>query len=374
MHTGCEIEADTLPWADMKNIFKVITSVIFISLSNMVYAETDLSMCDSIAKAEGRQLCYERLGAAKLKSNAVLDISSLLKEFRFEDAIKLLSKVKTEITTAEQDKLEKIALEVIKPIPSSKRSLNSSGYLFLNYLRPDNGSYALKIIQYGGNANVAAKLKSLKYKVDKFTKITTYYHTDIPLSVSSGSRIRLTINMDTSGNTYLSLATIYNSDMWLWVKRVDANIDGINSALTYGNFNRDNSVDIWEWREETPSSTQLQILRKIAAAKSVTLRYYGEEFYSDRKLSQRDIKAIADLLIIFDQINELQLNALLADKPDDFIPQKIIRSVGREPMRCYDPIRKSVYSHGPYGMSCSSKDYPISDQDFNIFNKLKSNR
>ena len=290
----------------------------------------------------------------------------------FKDAVLRLSGIKPSITTSEITQIENIALEVIRPIPSSKRNINLEGYRFLNYLNPSNGVYSLKIIQYDDNIRLDSSVKTLSSSIDKFTKVTTYFHPSIPQSVSAGSRIRLNIVMDTSGNTSLRLGTIYNSDRWLWVNKVDVLIDGTNLAFTYGDFNRDNSTNIWEWREESPSSKQLYALQKIASAKSVTLRFYGEEFYSDRKLKQMDIQAVSDVLHIFDQIKKVQLSTVVSEMSSDFVPKKIIRSVGSKPMRCYDPSRNLVYSHSPYGISCSSKDYAISEKDFMIFKKLNS--
>lgn len=358
----------------MARLLSFLAIFLSISVQNTATAETDFSVCDSIAKAEGRRLCYERLGVVKSRSDTIVKITAMLEKQLFSDAATLFSEVEMDIAPLEVKRLEELALEVIKPMPSSKRSLNLEGYKFLNYLNPSNGMYALKIMQYSDGSSNSAILKQLKYNIDKFTKVKTLYHTSVPFSVSSGSRIRLTINVDTAGNASLRVATIYNADSWLWVEKVDVLVDGVSSLFTYGDFTRDNHTRIWEWREEKPNTAQLLMLRKIASADSVTMRFYGEEFYSDRKLRKADMKAIRDVLSVYDELIDLQLKSMLPDVPADFIPKKISRSVGSEPMRCYDPARKTVYSHSPYGMSCSYNDYPISDQDFIIFNKLKSRK
>jgi hypothetical protein len=188
----------------MNYVLRTFASLLFISFCSTSRAETDSAICETIAKAEGRQLCYERLAAVTSMSDVILEISILLKEHMFKDAVTQLAKIKPSITTSEITQLENLALKVIRPIPSSKRNTNLEGYRFLNYLNPSNGVYSLKIIHYDDNIRLGSSVKNLNSSLDKFT---TFYHPSIPQSVSSGSRIRLNIEVDTSGNAYLRLGS-----------------------------------------------------------------------------------------------------------------------------------------------------------------------
>jgi hypothetical protein len=340
-------------------------------------AEVDLSRCNSIAKLEGRQLCYDR--ATKLYNNEadkrlfIVDFRSLVKEQFFVAAAKKLAPFRTLLDSNQLKLLEEIVLSEVRPIPSSAKQKNYDGYILLSQLDPNNVTYLVKIQKYSSQSTERQSLKgfeTLSVKLDTFTGEKSYYHRLDSMNVNAGSRVSLLITHVAEKSPNLVLRTIYNADSWLWVNRVSVLVDGTSYQLTRGHFIRDNSNTIWEWRSEKPSPQQLFVLNKIAEGQTATLRFHGDEFYSDRKLSGKHKTAISEVLALYDALEDSRKLRSKGNTEKNYTPKKVVRSVGSKAMRCFDPSRRIVYSHSPFGMACASSDYPISDEDFF---KMKNN-
>jgi hypothetical protein len=344
--------------------------------SGSLKAEVDLSRCNSIVKLEGRQLCYDR--ATKFYNNEadkkffIADFRSLVKEQLFGAATKKLLPFRTLLDSNKLKLLEEIVLSEVRPIPSAARQKNYEGYILLSQLDPNNVNYLVKIQKYSSRTERQSLrgFETLSVQVDSFTGEKSYYHRLDAMNVSAGSRISLLITQVAERPPNLVLRTIYNADSWLWVNRVSVLVDGTSYQFTRGDFIRDNNNTIWEWRSEKPSPHQLFVLNKIAEGQTATLRFYGDEFYSDRKLSRKHKTAISEVLALYDALEDSRKLRSKGNTEKNYTPKKVVRSVGSKAMRCFDPSRRTVYSHSPFGMACASSDYPISDEDFF---KMKNN-
>jgi hypothetical protein len=56
---------------------------------------------------------------------------------------------------------------------------------------------------------------------------------------------------------------------------------------------------IWEWSDVgITESAQIAIVRKVAEAKRVTVRFEGSQYYDDRTLSAQQLKAMRDVIAV----------------------------------------------------------------------------
>jgi len=151
---------------------------------------------------------------------------------------------------------------------------------------------------------VALKLGARQ--VDEFKGITLYKHPSQPAYTNSRSSIYAYIGKRAYGDPFLRLVTQYTDDEWLFVKKVQVNIDGEVLTLTVADgyrFEGDNGYGgIWEWKDELPNAAQVNIMRKIGEAKKVTIRYTGSQYYDEKWLQTKDIKALKEVLLAYQEM------------------------------------------------------------------------
>lgn len=95
---------------------------------------------------------------------------------------------------------------------------------------------------------------------------------------------------------------VYYSNDWLFIENFTVKADDkkYNVYLSYGDVSRDNDAgSIWE-SVSLPYNQYKETIKAIANAKQVTIRFYGNKYYADRKLSQANINAMKDMLFLYD--------------------------------------------------------------------------
>lgn len=198
-----------------------------------------------------------------------------------------------------KDEIEARMLELVRPLPASEREANLKGYQFLAAVRPNNSQYGTKIQSYE-EANNAARQRAvtiLRQDEDRVEGITWYKHPNQPRYLNSRSTAYLYIGKKgAAGRPWLRMKVQYTSSDWLFVKRVIAWHDGIKEPLISGRFERDNNSTIWEWMDVTPDDNQIEVLRSLANANEALLRFEGDQYRKDVKLSAGDKKAIREVL------------------------------------------------------------------------------
>ena len=203
-----------------------------------------------------------------------------------------------------QEIYEPEVLGFVKSIPASELENNEAGYRLLHQINPSNKAYLASAEKYS-DLKLQAILGSFRSSHDKISKTTFYTHASAPRYLNSRSTTYLYIGR--SENTeWLRLKTIYTSNDWLFVDRVIAYADGQTTTLTSGRFERDNgSGDIWEWLDESPSTSQISALRMLADADDAMLRYEGSQYRRDIQLRSQDKRAILETLEAFERLKEM---------------------------------------------------------------------
>jgi len=199
--------------------------------------------------------------------------------------------------------LENEVLSIVKPLPASDHEMNLKGYELLAALRPDNPAYAQKVEHYASRKEEAERqaIARLRKKEDKVENVTWYQHPNQPRYLNSRSTVYLYIGRKGEhGSPWLRMKTVYASSNWLFVDNVIAWHDGIREPLVSGHFKRDNNSRIWEWRDDSPTGYQIEVLKSLADAKEAILRFEGAQYRKDVTLSAADKKAIREVLLAYE--------------------------------------------------------------------------
>lgn len=223
---------------------------------------------------------------------------------------KLFAVNNSDVTAANAEELESLALEIIRPLPASMGKANKEGYELLMVLNRDNGAYAKKAAYYAEQIQLTDKRQrtlrfaSFKKKTDETNGTTIYTHKNAPKYSNSRSTISPYI-WEKDGQLYLKVQVQYTASKWLFVKEVRVNTGtGATETFFAGTFRQDNDTSIWEWINVTSSPTQLAILRRIAGAPSVKLKFEGEQHSKDIYMRSGDIQLIRETLALYDFLNE----------------------------------------------------------------------
>ncbi len=202
-------------------------------------------------------------------------------------------------TDAFKDEIEAKMLELVRPLPSSEREANLKGYQFLAAVRPDSSQYRAKMQNYEEAISAARQraVNILREDADRVEGVTWYKHPNQPRYLNSRSTAYLYIGKKgEAGRPWLRMKVQYTSSDWLFVNNVIAWHDGVKEPLISGSFERDNNSTIWEWMDVSPDDYQIEVLRSLANANEAILRFEGDQYRKDVKLSAGDKKAIREVL------------------------------------------------------------------------------
>lgn len=94
----------------------------------------------------------------------------------------------------------------------------------------------------------------------------------------------------------------YASEDWLFVKSLTFNIDGENINFYPDNVSADNDTSIWEWYDQEVTGSTVDLVRKIAGAKKVKVRFHGNQYYDDKVMSPKYISSIKNTLEYYEAL------------------------------------------------------------------------
>ena len=95
------------------------------------------------------------------------------------------------------------------------------------------------------------------------------------------------------------LVFYYTGDSWIFFKKITVSVDGQNYVKDFDYFevSRDNgSGDVWEYVDISPSTTDINMLRAIAASKETIVRFQGDDYHYDLTVKSSDKSAIISVL------------------------------------------------------------------------------
>ncbi|MCH1504019.1 MAG: hypothetical protein L7V86_10575 [Verrucomicrobiales bacterium] len=199
--------------------------------------------------------------------------------------------------------VETLALEVIRPIPANDFEANLEGYKFLSILRPDKTEYKTKTTHYENQIDHARRvaIDKLNRTEDRVEGVTWFKHPSQPKYLNSRSTAFFYIGRrGESGPPFLRMKIQYTSSDWIFTNKVYAWDGGKKTILVSDGFKRDNNANIWEWKDVSPTSQQVETMRTLANSNEAVLRFEGDKYWKDVTLSASDKGAIRDVLFAFE--------------------------------------------------------------------------
>lgn len=281
-----------------------------INKSNVNSLDSDeVTGTQSPAIERNQNIDQSRDGNSSIAQSSIsdADVAGILsdsRESKWVDAMGKFEKLNRNAANYQEvvEKIERAVLEIVRPIPSSDIERNLGGYQFLTHIDPTSEIYSTKESSYKSMKDDLERsiISSLVKKVDKVENVTWYSHRNNPKYTNSRSTVHVYIGEQKTGYTWLRMRIQYAASDWLFVKRVHVWYDGTKVLFATGRFERDNNSTIWEWQDVSPDPLQIQVLKKISAAKEVILRFEGSQYHRDVKISNADKKAIRDVLTAFE--------------------------------------------------------------------------
>ncbi len=172
------------------------------------------------------------------------------------------------------------------PDPSPSPSATSNKYSFEQY---------------------AAAQHKMNVTVDNVTNAKTLQDKSSSIYVNSNAFMAY-IDDSSANNVSLHLRISYTGTQWLFIQSYLINADGQQFTITPTQVQRDNGIRygqamVWEWYDYIPSADDISMLDAIATSKSAIIRSYGQQYKSDRTITQQEKAALENVLIEYDALS-----------------------------------------------------------------------
>ena len=128
------------------------------------------------------------------------------------------------------------------------------------------------------------------------------------VNIRSATVLPCFIYSDNVGLSPLHIVAEYWGKRWVFFKQVIISMDGESYTKSFGSNEvlRDNADGyVWEWAEFNASAEEIEVLRKMAAAEKITIRFKGKERAYDIQMFKKGKQSILDTLHAY----ELMQNA-----------------------------------------------------------------
>jgi hypothetical protein len=106
----------------------------------------------------------------------------------------------------------------------------------------------------------------------------------------------------TDSNVWLRLRFQYEAEDWLFIERAIIVVDGAKIGEATGRWERDNDSRVWEWLDVPVRDSEMAMVKAMAGAKEVTIRYEGQQYRKDRTLRPNEIKAFQRVLAAYKEM------------------------------------------------------------------------
>lgn len=143
---------------------------------------------------------------------------------------------------------------------------------------------------------VAALVKT----TDKVEKINFYTDKSTPRS-NRANNVSIYIG-DSGDQPWLRISFNYAGENWLFIRKATIVIDGEKVGEVTGSWKRDNDSSVWEWLDMSVDKSTLAVIRAMANSKNVLVRYEGQQYIKDHKLSKQELQAIRNVLAAYAEL------------------------------------------------------------------------
>jgi hypothetical protein len=236
---------------------------------------------------------------------------------RIETATDMLNRAKSSFTNKDSKNALLISNEIVKKFSGSKESIEANQLIEkinltiaeeknLKDLTAAKALAVAETLKVENEKKLQSTLKNFEKKVDEISDVTFYTHKKAPKYINSRSVLSPYIVIY-DGAIFLKLQNIYVADDWLFIEKYLIKADEEKFEITPDNSDvrRDNSAgDIWEWVEKSVTPEDETIIRAISKSKKAVIRYYGQQYYKDRVISQSEKDIIKETLLAYDLLNK----------------------------------------------------------------------
>lgn len=245
------------------------------------------------------------------KTAIVTDIRKSIDAKKYSEA---LSKINIfmkyndpDITKLHKEATELQLLDEMKSTKTSDYKSMHEIYLGLKKIDPKNNVYIEKEKFYKTKhdelkkAQIAKALAKMSKSYDKLEKITWYRDSSSP-RYTNYDGFYLYFGKKEGATPWLRLRIQYESDDWLFIKGFSVYVDDNVYQKQSANFERDHDSRIWEWYDENPSTSDLQMIRDIILSKKATIRFYGNQYHDDMTITSSQKTALKNVLIAYEAL------------------------------------------------------------------------
>ena len=111
----------------------------------------------------------------------------------------------------------------------------------------------------------------------------------------------LYIGKDEGAAPYFRFRIQYYGDEWLFIDSFVINVDGVkyNISTSYGDIERDNDTEVWEWYDVSPSTADIEMLRAVSTSKRTVVRMNGDQYYKDVVINSTQKQALKTMFTVF---------------------------------------------------------------------------
>lgn len=150
-------------------------------------------------------------------------------------------------------------------------------------------------------AKLKAALSKLKKHHDNVEDVTWYNPSCVPKYINSSSTFY--IYLGRKGDQYwLRWKGVYLGDDWVFFDNIVINVDGEQHRRSFrrDDLLHDNAYgNVWEVFDIIPSSSDIELLEKIAESNSAVIRYKGDDYNADRTITAAQKQCIKDVLAVW---------------------------------------------------------------------------
>lgn len=192
-----------------------------------------------------------------------------------------------------------ISQHILDSIENHIMGLNSGLHDAVTKAKTEN-----KRVNMSVDSNTIKKLSPLfTFKKDEFDPdgITIIRPKSAPKYVNRNG-IFCTFIKSNAGAKDFRLNIQYYADEWLFIRKYQFSIDGkAYEFIPLNNVERDNDGGmIWEWcNEEISNAHDKTLIKALANAKSVRIKFIGDQYYDIRTIETKELKSIKDALDLY---------------------------------------------------------------------------
>jgi hypothetical protein len=261
----------------------------------------------TVEQKEQTRLADVKRELARNRKHVIENYESQMSAKQFDDAAKGLERYRVtgdqEIARLYTAAREQALLATLAETPKTDISRQASLYGLLAKVVPDNAEYAARQKELAAKAKAAKQaerdrtMAAMRKSHDDVEGITWYHDKSSP-GFNNVNALFLYIG-EKRGDQWLRLRIQYKAEDWLFVERVVIAADDARYTISEGPWERDHSTEIWEWLDYTPSAADLAMLRQVADAKRVVIRYEGKQYRNDWVLPDTHKQAIKRVLAAY---------------------------------------------------------------------------